>query len=90
MAAVAGAESIGTGEVSRKVLIADLSDFENRKQEIAEQLHYAASEVGFVSLSILQQHIWIDSQSENCAGACKRWLNLTISVCTLESPDLEL
>jgi hypothetical protein len=46
---VSGAESAGNGDVSRKVLIVDISDFENRKHEIAKQLHYAASEVGFVS-----------------------------------------
>ena len=41
--------SCGDGNITRKVLIIDLSDFENRKEEIAGQLHYAASEVGFVS-----------------------------------------
>lgn len=39
--------SLGDGKVSRKVLIIDISDFENRKREIAKQLHYGASEVGF-------------------------------------------
>lgn len=39
--------SCGDGKITRKVLIIDLSDFEKRKEEIAGQLHYAASEVGF-------------------------------------------
>ena len=43
----------GNGNASRKVLIIDLDDFENRKHEIAKQLHVGASEVGFVSLSLL-------------------------------------
>lgn len=43
--------SSGDGKVTRKVLIIDLSDYENRKQDISEQLHFAASEVGFVSTS---------------------------------------
>ena len=43
--------SCGDGKITRKVLIIDLSDFEKRKEEIAGQLHYAASEVGFVSVS---------------------------------------
>ena len=40
--------SAGTGRIIRDVLIVDISDFETRKDEIAKQLHYAASEVGFV------------------------------------------
>ncbi|KAK9834460.1 hypothetical protein WJX74_002175 [Apatococcus lobatus] len=39
--------SVGEGPVASKVLIVDISDFENRKQEIAEQLHSAAKDVGF-------------------------------------------
>lgn len=42
--------SLGTDSVSKKVLIIDLSDFENRKEEIAKQLDYGAKEVGFVRL----------------------------------------
>ena len=42
--------SCGDGKVTRKVLIIDLSEFEAMKEEIAGQLHYAASEVGFVTL----------------------------------------
>ncbi len=39
--------SAGDGPVASKVLIVDISDFENRKHEIAEQLHSAAKDVGF-------------------------------------------
>ena len=45
---------VGTGNASRKVMIIDLDNFENRKHEVAKQLHVAASEVGFVSLSLLK------------------------------------
>ena len=39
--------SAGEGPVASKVLIVDISDFENRKQEIAQQLYSAAKDVGF-------------------------------------------
>ena len=44
----------GNGNASRRVLIVDLDNFENRKHEVAKQLHIAASEVGFVSLALLE------------------------------------
>ena len=39
--------SVGEGPVASKVLIIDISDFENRKHEIAKQLYSAAKDVGF-------------------------------------------
>ena len=44
--------SSGDGEITRRVLIIDLTNFEDRKEEISQQLHYAASEVGFVSFVV--------------------------------------
>lgn len=39
--------SAGAGPVASKVLIIDISDFESRKQEIAQQLYSTAKDVGF-------------------------------------------
>jgi len=39
--------SAGEGDVIRDVLIVDISDFENRKHEIARQLYHASHNVGF-------------------------------------------
>ena len=37
----------GEGPIKSKVLIISLSDFENRKHEIGQQLHDAAVNTGF-------------------------------------------
>ena len=44
--------SAGTDRVLRDVLVVDLSDFEKRKQDIAQQLHHAATKVGFFYVKV--------------------------------------
>lgn len=39
--------ALGEGPVTSKVLIIDISDFENRKHEIGQQLYHASKDVGF-------------------------------------------
>lgn len=39
--------ALGGGPVTSKVLIIDISDFENRKHEIGQQLYHASKDVGF-------------------------------------------
>ena len=44
--------SAGASGVLRDVLIIDLDDFDNRKQEIGRQLHQAASRSGFFYVKV--------------------------------------
>lgn len=39
--------ALGEGPVTSKVLIIDISDFENRKHDIGQQLYHASKDVGF-------------------------------------------
>lgn len=53
--------SAGKGEVLRDVLIVDISRYEERKHEIAQQLHHAAAHVGFFYVKV-------------CAGRIMRYM----------------